>query len=168
LKFIIQSSTYSYASILGTFLVGLGVGGAIYRRWLTGSDHVALIGRLQLALALWVLATVWLLYGLAPSAWFNDALLSPVYEGDHHWSFGVGLFGLVCAVVLVPPTTAMGVSFPALSTLFHRHASESAGRCVCAVFASNTIGSIAGALVVGFGLLPWLGIRGSLVLMAAL
>jgi spermidine synthase len=168
LKFIIQSSTYSYALILGVFLVGLGLGGAVYRRWLTRGDHQVLYGRLQTAIAAWVLLTISLLYGLAPTAWFQEGVMSLVYDGGHHWGLGLLTFGLVCAVVLLPPTTAMGVLFPTLNSLYHERSQHTSAHSVSAVFASNTIGSIAGAVAVGFVLLPSIGIRGALVVMAGI
>ena len=168
LKFTIQSSTYSYALILGVFLVGLGIGGAVYQRWLTRVDHQILYGRLQTAIAAWVLLTLSFLYSVAPTAWFQEGVMSLVYDGDSHWGLALLTFGLVCAVVLLPPTTAMGVLFPTLNSLYHERSRHASGRSVSAVFASNTIGSIAGALVVGFVLLPWVGIRGALVVMAGI
>lgn len=168
LKFIIQSSTYSYTLILGVFLVGLGLGGTVYRRWLTRVDHQVLYGRLQTAIAAWVLLTMCLLYGLAPSAWFQESVMNLVYDSDHHWGLGLFTFGLICTVVLLPPTTAMGVLFPTLNSLYHERSRQVSGRSVSAVFASNTIGSIAGAVVVGFVLLPWVGIRGALMAMAGI
>ena len=95
LKFIIQSSPYSYTLILGVFLVGLGLGGTAYRRWLTRVDHQVLYGRLQTAIAAWVLLTMCLLYGLAPSAWFQESVMSLVYDSDHHWGLGLE-HGLEC------------------------------------------------------------------------
>ncbi|MBQ37268.1 MAG: hypothetical protein CME04_12840 [Gemmatimonadaceae bacterium] len=168
LKFIIQSSTYSYALIVGIFLVGLGSGAAIYKRWLTTVDHHVLYGRLQMAVAAWVLLTLSLLYGLAPSVWFQEAGLSLVYDGDTHWSLGLFTFALVCCAVLLPPTMMMGALFPALATMYHRQSGQVSAQSVSAVFASNTIGSIVGAIAVGFGLMPWVGIRGSLLLMSAI
>jgi spermidine synthase len=166
LKFVIQSSTYSYALILSVFLLGLGMGAAIYKRRLSGLDHRVLYGRVQLALSAWVLMTISLLYGIAPTSWFQQDLLSLVYDGSHHWGLGLVTFALICVAVLLPPTMAMGVLFPTLSSLYHERTRQAPGRSVGAVFASNTIGSIAGALIVGFVLLPWIGIRGSLVGMA--
>ena len=168
LKFIIQSSTYSYSLILGLFLVGLGLGGASYQRWCTGVDQRLLYGRLQSGIAAWVRLTLSRLYSVAPMPWFQDGLLGLVYDSAYHWSLGLLTFGLICSVGLLPPTIAMGVSFPALSNLYHRSTGRAAGRAVSAVFASNTMGSIAGAVVVGFVLLPKFGIRGALMLMAAI
>ena len=94
--------------------------------------------------------------------------MSLVYDSDHHWGLGLLTFGLICTVVLLPPTTAMGVLFPTLNSLYHERSRQVSGRSVSAVFASNTIGSIAGAVVVGFVLLPWVGIRGALMAMAGI
>lgn len=167
LKFVVQSSTYSYSLILAVFLAGLAIGGAVYRRWLTDVDHRQLCGRLYGGLALWTLLTVVLLYDVAPSTWMQESFLSRVYDGGHHWSWSIATFVAVCTVVLLPATTAMGITFPALATLYHRHVRVGAGRSVSAVFASNTIGSIAGAVLVGLLLTPWVGISTSLMAMAA-
>lgn len=167
LKFVIQSSTYSYALILGTFLIGLGLGGAAYGRLATRVNQNLLYGRLQCVVGVWALLSVILLYSAAPTDWVQSVLLSLVYDSGHHWGLGLAVFGLVCLVVLLPPTLAMGMSFPALNTLYHERTGSAAGTSVSTVFAGNTLGSICGALGVGFLLLPAIGIRGALFAMAA-
>ncbi len=78
------------------------------------------------------------------------------------WSIGLaGVF-----VCLLPATAAMGGTFPAME----RYASPlvSDGRCVATLYASNTLGAVAGVVVSVFFLIPALGFRGTVCVCGAL
>src|SRR5206468_2624653 len=69
------------------------------------------------------------------------------------------------ALVLLPATAAMGATLPAMERwlsplLVH-------GRCVGAIYASNTLGAVAGILACTFVIVPALGFRLAACLLAA-
>ncbi|HEY3567049.1 MAG TPA: fused MFS/spermidine synthase [Thermoanaerobaculia bacterium] len=63
----------------------------------------------------------------------------------------------VVALVLLPPTLAIGAILPLATQLYSR---TSAG-AVAALYAADTLGAAGGALLGGFVLVPWLGLNGS-------
>src|SRR5690606_27416027 len=75
------------------------------------------------------------------------------------------LRALVCFVVLVAPTTLMGLTFP---LLLQRVANRpDVGALVGRMTAINTIGAVFGALGTGYVLLPLLGSQRALIAIAA-
>jgi spermidine synthase len=68
--------------------------------------------------------------------------------------------------LLIVPILSLGISFPCLLNLFSR-LREQTGRSVGSVYAVNTLGSILGAVLAGFLLLPLLGSYATLELAAA-
>src|SRR3989442_13244454 len=68
--------------------------------------------------------------------------------------------------LMIIPTTAMGATFPFVARILGaEHGAEGA---VGYAYAANTYGAIVGAAATGFALIPWLGFRGSLVVLACL
>ena len=74
---------------------------------------------------------------------------------------------LLCLVVLLIPTTLIGIGFPLASELTIRHLSV-LGRRLGSLYALNTLVGTLGALTVGFLLLPYLGTQASLILIIAI
>jgi spermidine synthase len=58
------------------------------------------------------------------------------------------------------PALLIGFSFP-LGNAVIQHAEQSVGRRAGVLYLANTAGAVAGSLVAGFVLLPWLGLQGS-------
>jgi spermidine synthase len=65
-------------------------------------------------------------------------------------------FGVAACAVLLLPTTLLGAAFPAVTRLVAR--SARIGTDVGAVAGLNTAGGMLGTLLVGFGLVPWIGL----------
>ena len=65
------------------------------------------------------------------------------------------------------PTLLMGISFPLVARIYTVNAAK-LGRSIGNVYALNTVGSILGAFCAGFILIPLIGIRPGIVLMALL
>jgi hypothetical protein len=80
-------------------------------------------------------------------------------------------WGLVAALVVLPAACVAGLQFPMLIGLLGR-GRPAVGRETGLAYAANTAGSIAGSLLGGFVLLPWIGALGCwravVVLLAAL
>jgi hypothetical protein len=69
--------------------------------------------------------------------------------------------------VLLLPTIFMGAMFPFGVAAYHR-SSGGVGRSVGTLYAVNTLGNIAGSLLVGFAAIPLIGVRHSMVAMLAI
>jgi spermidine synthase len=136
------TAIYAFSSMLAAMLAGLGVGswlgGRLFNR---GRDPLRALARLQLALGL-AGAVALYLFG-----WMKHGLLLPplVLVGP------LGFFG--------------GLAFPAAARCCTTSGAD-AGRSVAGLYAWNTVGCIAGALLGGFVLIPLLGAGRSAGLLA--
>ncbi len=158
-----HNSTYAYSAMLATFLLGLALGSALAARAADRSARPLLgMALLQLGLGASVFAAlrVYMRFEtLVP--WAAEAI-----GGLDSWSRVVVLIFSEAGVTMLASTLLLGAMFPFVARL----AVDSVaviGRRVGSAYLANTIGSILGSLVVGFALLPWLGLRGAFVLLVA-
>ena len=158
----IGSSIYSYAIVLTLYLVGIFAGGLVCERLLVAGRSadglvVASLMTVLVALAVSVPLLDRVLY---PQVFVLDAL------GLGFWSFQAAS-GVALALVLLPPTMAFGVSFPAVAAALARGAGD-AGRTIGLVYLVNTAGTTLGSVVASFVLVPALGLRWSFGVLSAL
>lgn len=154
-------AVYSFAIVLTVFLMGLSIGSGMAARRLTRHrPSLAGFGHLQLWLAALGLATVFLFY-----------LLPLVAYEDLFGAYGLGraiLFEFLLALfILLPPTCLMGYLWPIVQHLVAEDAEGNMGVSTGRVNAANTLGAVAGVLATTFGLIPAVGLQGSLFLLAA-
>jgi len=145
---VLGGSTAAFASMLSSFLLGIALGSAIASRFAKTRASAALgFGLAQL--------------GIGVLAWiaFRAADLLPDLAHAVGASPSSPAPGAAAAgVVLLPLTLCIGATFPFGVRLLARDAGEAAavsGR----VYAWNTVGSILGAILAGFFLLPVLGLE---------
>ncbi len=153
LALVVGPTTYAFSIVLACFVLGITLGSA------GGARLVRRVGRP----AIW-LGTMLGITALAASAaaWFAASRLPLMVASrvaSAHAEFHTILLQEVSsiALLLLPTTVALGAVFPlALATagIDRRHT----GRDVARIYASNTLGAIAGALAAGFVLLPALGL----------
>jgi spermidine synthase len=158
LTMIIGGSVYSFTTMLLTFLVGLAAGGYLYS--LTFGNRIVQatsFGLIELGVGAAALSTIPLFEKL------------PLIFIRLHAGFGDS-FPLFLAIqvavsffVMFPSTLLFGMTFPLVVRLFTQNL-YTVGSSVGTVYAVNTLGAIAGAFAGGFVLLPWLGIRESIIL----
>ncbi|MBM3835873.1 MAG: spermidine synthase [Verrucomicrobia bacterium] len=116
-------------------------------------------GGLELFIGAWGLLSIFLI------PWGNDLALRLIgLEATNlrHWTIAFG----VPFLVLLPGTTAMGATFPAMERFVS--SLSRAGRCVGGLYAMNTFGAVAGTLLSVFLCIPTLGFRASLGIFALL
>jgi spermidine synthase len=157
---VLGSSVYSFAAVLGVYLLGIALGSALIARPLArGAVSPWWFALLQLALALTALLGSFA-HGSLPLA-----VLELGERTGASWVLWLaGELGIVSALILVP-CLALGAAFPVAARLLqHGGSGESTG----AAYAVNTLGTIAGSLITGFLLLPALGVEGVVRLAAAL
>jgi len=158
-----HNSTYAYSAMLATFLLGLAIGSAVFAPLADRSAKpVLLLGRLQLGLGASVLLALLVYMGfetLVP--WTAEAM-----GGLDSWSRVIALIFTEAGVTMLASTLLLGAMFPVVARVAVDSMAR-VGRRVGSVYVANTLGSILGSLCVGFGLLPWLGVRGAFTVLIA-
>ena len=153
---VLHNSVYSFTAVVLVFLVALAGGAALSARLLRRGAPGRVAGGALLAAALFTIAGVWVFVG------WTDGL---AYVGMHS---GLGEYVLrivaLAAVSVGPAAVASGAVLPALWALWGGAASVA--RPLGDLLAASTFGSAGGALATGFVLVPWLGVRGALLLVA--
>lgn len=154
-----HNSTYAYTAMLGTFLAGLALGSAIAARFADRIRRPLLaVALAQIGVAVTVIAALRIYTQF-------ETLVPAIAEGLG----GLDDWGRVVMLMFSETWLTMGVMTLLLGAMFPltvRVAVDSldrVGRDVGLVYVANTIGSISGSLVVGFLLLPSIGMRGTFV-----
>lgn len=153
---VFGSTNLAISTVLATFMAGLALGS-----WIGGR----LIDRWKRD-ALWAYAMCEI--GVAVSAFFVPIVVRG-YPELNAWLWGqldtmplvLGLVrALLCALLLIVPTTFMGATLPILSRAVITSDGElgTLGPRVAALYAINTAGAVTGAFCAGFFLLPALGL----------
>lgn len=146
------SSSFAMASVVATFLCGLGLGA-----WLGGK----LADRAQRPLALYG----WCELGIAGLAlliplefgWLLDSAAPLAFElSDSPFALTTLRFALTF-LVIGPPCVLMGATLPLLTRQFAAHG-LSVGASAAWLYAFNALGAAAGAWLAGFFLLEQLGL----------
>jgi spermidine synthase len=153
LALVIGPTTYAFATMAAAFISGLAIGSAVGARIARRVSHPAVwLAAMLLASSLAASGAAWYAAARLPlrvAAEVADpsAALGPVVASQ------AALVGLL----LLPMTLALGATFPL--ALAAAGPGSSAGSDAARVYASNTLGAIAGALAAGFVLIPALGLR---------
>ncbi len=163
LALVIGPTTYAFATMAAAFITGLTFGSAAGSR----------IARRAARPGVWLGAMLVLCaVAAADAAWFAASRLPLIVAGEVTGADAV--FGRVVlqqalgiAVLLLPMTFALGAAFPLALALASDDGPNRIGGVVARVYAANTLGAIAGALVGSFVLVPVFGLR-STVLSAAI
>ena len=176
LAFYVHNSTYAFSAIVAVYLLGIAAGAALATRCVRAADDASR----ALAAAL-LLSSASLLGAVAVYRHLPE--LARLLAGGQHlvpglsgpndssallvWSWSAALliiFGQVAAVLFLP-ALIMGAVFPLAFGLAEARGRVTAQR-VGRLYAVNAIGGVAGALLGTFALVPLLGTRGALLLLA--
>jgi spermidine synthase len=165
------ATTYTFSMILAVFLAGLGAGSAIgatlVRRW---KDARVLLGLAQIGVSCAVACGAWMTAHVL-SYWPGDTSLPPVAALDFH----TDLFRAL--LVMLPGALLWGMSFPLAVAAAVRQpragsvlpdppieqavAGDDAGPAVGRIYAANTLGAIAGAVLTPLLFIPSVGTHGA-------
>ena len=156
---ILGASGEATSLTLGCFFFGLSLGGAIAARRV-GHVHNAwaTLARLECAIALLTLPAALLPYW---TSWIWPTLGSEVLTSLSGRFVKLAISGFV----VLPPSTAMGMTLPVLIVAMGRTVSDSP-RLNVLVYAFNTLGGAIGLLVTSIWLLPSLGVFGCMMIAA--
>lgn len=150
----------SVLAVVAAFFGGLAFGswlldGTVSRSPRPGHWYVGL----EVIIGSWACVSVVLV------PWLNGAALELTgIEPTPLWHWTVAF--AVPFVALLPATTAMGATLPAMERFVSPLAAD--GRVVGGLYGANTAGAVTGTLAGAFLLVPWLGFSATIVLLAAL
>ena len=145
LSFRIPSNAYSFSSILGVFLIGLGIGSLIYRLFLASYKNQILI----LSIILFISGSlILIMLSLASELVFSRGLnFFPFIPVNLSTPLGQKFQSINFALMtILIPTILMGITFPSLCKIFTQKL-ETIGESIGKVYAINTAGAITGSLL---------------------
>jgi MFS family permease len=161
----VGSSQYTWTSIIGVILAGMSIG-----NWVGGW----LADRYRPVRIVWVLFLVsaGLILLTLPLNWYavppiKSALIPNVIQNpggnSHLWGLSILL---MMTVVFLAPATALGVISPVLAKMAIE-ANRSSGRAVGNFYSWGAVGAIVGTFIPAFILVPAMGVRAIMLLVAA-
>lgn len=157
---VLSGSVYSFATVLAVFLAGIVIGTAFYSRLQRRFERFKIFVVAQAALGIYVIASLFLITRIPSASEYLSNTLGVGFVGR-----GILAESFLSALMLLLPTTLMGISFPLLIDLARLAKSGSGlGKLVGA----NTLGAVIAPLLVGFLFLPQLGLLKSLLLVACI
>ncbi len=162
LAMILGPTTYAFSTMVGVFIAGLAVGSAIGARLASSGRSSVLSRQPAAALALWV--TLSAAASLVAASLVDRGLLSLanfVAQPDVTFEGVVLRQALVAFGLLAPMTIAFGLAFP-FAVALAAQSDERVSSDLGLIYAVNTAGAIAGALLSGFVLISWLGLHGTI------
>lgn len=152
----------STATVLSVFMLGLGLGGRLWRRLggALGARGVRLYRRLEVLLAGAALAAPLLMHLL------EDGVLAAARAAGPDSGAVLGVRLALAVLTILPPAVLMGATLPAVC----EDLAEGAGAPAQAagLYAANTAGAVLGAVLAGVLLLPTLGLRATGMVAAGL
>ncbi|MBN2357869.1 MAG: fused MFS/spermidine synthase, partial [Deltaproteobacteria bacterium] len=170
------SSTYAFTTVVVCYILGLALGSLAVSRFIDRIRRpLAVAGAIEVLVAISALVVAPLFGELPP-------LLASVLQatGQRFAPMLLAQAGVVFALLIVP-TGGLGALLPLLVAHTNRQraplpaedaaaAPGSAAREIGALYAANTIGTIAGSAIAGFVLIPWpaVGMQRTILVASAL
>lgn len=165
LVLVFGTSVYAFSTMLTAYLIGLSAGCFFSARYLLSYGSIKFIGALLFIDALAILAITPII-GFLPS-WF----VSVFGDMQAQWQTVIAKEFLACASLMFIPTFIGGAIFPLCLHIIARSKENSplsTGVSTSIAYIWNTAGSIFGALVAGFIIIPLVGSERCLIIAASL
>lgn len=151
-------AAYAQALVLAIFMGGMAAGAAWIahagQRWRNLIRGYALI---EAVIGLLGLSFHWLFTGISTISydWLIPSLSEPWAVNAARW--------LIAALLILPQTILLGMTFPLMSGGLIRRAPTSQGHMLGGLYFTNSIGAAAGALISVFVLIPLAGLPGAMI-----
>ncbi|GMR05413.1 MAG: hypothetical protein BMS9Abin24_232 [Thermodesulfobacteriota bacterium] len=159
---VLGSSVYAFTIMLATFLVGIGIGSILFAPLIDKRKNpIAWFAALEAVIGLVALLSIFA-YRELPFIFFS---LQAAFA-ERFWLFLFFQF-LLSAAIMIIPTLCMGAIFPLVGKVCTEDL-KSVGKNIGDVYFFNTSGSIFGAFVGGFILIPFIGVQNGVIITAAL
>lgn len=161
LGFVFGNSVYAAATLIATYLAGLGIGGYLFSRFFRNRHPLLVYAVLE--------GVIGAIGSLSPRFF---ALLDQAYIASYEAFSGAPAQlavarALFAALFLLPPTILMGGTLPVLVRWFTEDRLDG-GSAVSRLYAANTFGATAGVAISGFFAIPLIGLLGTLAIGVAL
>ena len=157
----LQSTTYSFTLILTTFLCGLALGSYLYGKLARRLKRFVLaFGVIQVSVGAYSLALIHF-FGVLP-----ELAARHIEPSESHWGLMVALQFLMCFSVMLVPTVLLGGAFPLVCRICTSRL-DSLGVVIGRVNAVNSFGAIVGSFVVGFVVIPLIGVKQGMMVVAS-
>jgi len=162
LSLVLGSSVYAFTLMLATFLVGIGLGSIAFAPFIDRRKNlIAWFALLEAVIGVASLVSIFV-YRELPFVFYS---LKGSFASEF-WLFMFIQF-LITAAIMIIPTLCMGAIFPLVGRLCARDL-KSVGKSIGDIYFFNTAGSIFGAFIGGFVLIPYAGVQNGVILTAAL
>ncbi len=162
LAIVFLSSTYSFSTVLVTFLIGLGAGSLFFRWKKNVKNPIQLFYRIEFGIAILALSSIPMLR-LFPQELYIDSVMTNALT----WQIELFLNFGIAFLILILPTFLMGAAFPLVCSIYVNSV-EKIGNDIGSVYAYNTMGAIFGSLIAGFVLIPVFGVLTSIIIISCL
>jgi spermidine synthase len=160
LGFAFGTTTEAIGTVLAVFFAGMALGNWIAARRIERIVRpLRLYAMLELGIGGFALFTLPLLRSLDGIYALTGADLGP--------GAMLALRAGISALILLPPTVAMGATLPAVARGLVA-SDASLGRWSAYLYSANTLGAVAGAYLCGFWMIPGLGLTRTIVVAAAI
>jgi spermidine synthase len=155
-----STRSYAFAVMLTIYLSGLALGSYLFTRLgLRDRDPWRVLGGLLAGAGVSAVGAVALLGPWLPDVQAFAGMWGMRVTGRETVE-AAARFAVAAMVVVLVPTMLLGAAFPAAARL--TASAPRVGRDIGRILALNTAGGIAGTLLTGFVLVPWLGLVRSL------
>ena len=162
LSLLMGSSSHSFDQMLSAFILGLAIGSAVSGKLLK-KDSLVILSLAQIFMAFFALCTLYFhkpFWGMMNEA---NQIFNTTADGYICWS----LFKYALSVLWMVPTSFFaGMTLPLITVILTRAFKSEAP--IGKVYGWNTVGSIIGSAGGGLILLPFMQLKGALVLAAVL
>jgi spermidine synthase len=153
LALVVGPTTYAFTIMAASFITGIAVGSSLGVRL---ARHSA---RVPLWLAAMLLATA---MSSVLAAWFTASHLPLIVARQTAAAIEFGPLllqeAMAIMILLMPASISLGATFT-LALAAASPAIETAARDTSRIYAANTVGAVAGAIVAGFFLIPRVGLQ---------
>lgn len=165
LSLITFNTVFAFTSMLATFLMGIALGGTIYVKAMDKRQNPwAWFAALQFGIGAYALLSPTLFAELAK---YYYRYQTAAALSDISWGMFVSKQFLLASLIMFIPTVLMGASFP-LACRIYALGTDKTAAGVGDVYASNTLGAIAGSTLTGLLLIPGFGLKGGLAIAATM
>jgi len=164
LVYFLDNSTHAFTTMLTAFLLGIAIGGAAVA-WFADRriPLLAVFGGVEVLIGISALLAIPILAGATP---VFTGLEGQRLDSWFLWKWTALRLGRSLSVMLVP-TILMGMTVPLVAKI-HTRGLARVGGSLGRVYSANTIGGVVGSLLAGFALIPLIGVRDGIVVIAGL
>lgn len=160
LSMVLGASTHAFELMLSAFIAGLAFGGLWIRRRIDSlGDPIQTAGYIQIIMGIMALLTL-------PLYNYSFDLMSFFISGFERNETGYQLFTLssylICLIIMLPTTFCAGMTLPLFTFIMLRQGCGE--KSIGQIYASNTLGAIAGIIFTIFIGMPILGLKGAILL----